>query len=76
MTHKPEEHEEWKKNKAQFRRNKFNKVKAEEDKSGDQPSDKKLTISENLKAALLTHCNFTGAQIDELLQDAQSQSDF
>ena len=79
VTHKPDEHDEWKKNKFQFRRNKFSrdkKMDAEEDKSEDESSEKKLTISDNLKAALLTHCDLTGAQINEIIQDAQSHSDF
>ena len=78
VTHKPEEHEEWKRNKSEFRRNKYSKEKNNVDPDGasDDNTKKKLTIKDNLKAALLTHCELTGAQIDEILQDAKLQSDF
>ena len=38
-------------------------------------SEVKLT-NDNLKAALLTHCDLMGAQIDEMIVEANSQFDF
>ena len=34
------------------------------------------TNYDNLKAALLTHSDLTGAQIDELINEAHAQADF
>ena len=63
------------KNKFQFCRGKFEKDKNKEDEV-EETSNKSLTINDNLKAALLTHCDLTGAQIDELIDEANSSADF
>ena len=82
VTHKPEEHDEWKKNKFQFRRNKYARSKKNDENKDDskdedeKDSDKKLTLNGNLKAALLTHCGLSGAQLEEILEDAQGHADF
>jgi len=78
VTHKPEEHDEWKNNKAQFRKKRYEASKNNDshDTSKEEDSAKKLTINDNMKAALLTHCDLTGAQIDEMIEKAQAQSDF
>lgn len=75
VTHKPEEHEEWKNNKAQFRKKKTDERK-EANSSNDDQSSKKLYINDNLKAALMTHCDISGAQLDELLEESQIEPDF
>ena len=79
VTHKPEEHEEWKNNRSQFRRKKYldkKKDNSDEGKEKDSDTSKKLVINENLKAALLTHSDLSALQIDEIIEDAQSQADF
>ena len=75
VTHRPEEYEDWKKNKFQFRREKFQKDKKKEDEI-EKSSNKSLMINDNLKAALLTHSDLTGAQIDKLMNEANAQADF
>ena len=77
VTHKLEDHEEWKKNKFKFRRSKFARGKKNNNsEEKDKDDEKKLTINDNLKAALLTHCDSSRKQIDEILEDAQSHADF
>ena len=75
VTHRPEEHEDWKKNKFQFRCEKFQKNKKKEDEI-EESSNKSLMINDNLKTALLTHSDLTGAQIDESNNEAHAQADF
>ena len=41
-----------------------------------EQDSKKMVLSENHKAALLTRCNLTGAQVDALLKEAQEDTDF
>ena len=58
VTHKAGEHDKWKKNKAQFCKKKFESSNNNNDIKDDKEvkSEKKLTINDNLKAVLLTHC--------------------
>jgi len=78
VTHKPEDHDDWVQ-KKEARRARFAKENSKEDKpstSGDETA-KKLVLTENLKAALLTRCDLTGAQADALLEEARSgEADF
>jgi len=76
VTHKPEEHEEWKNNRSQFRKKKFESKKNDESGEATNNDSKKLYINDNLKAALLTHSDLSAVQIDELLEDANFQADF
>ena len=79
VAHKPEEHDEWKNNRGQFQKKKY--LEKKQDKSEDKDenknaSSKKLINNDNSKAALLTHSDLSGLQIDEILEDAASQADF
>ena len=78
VTHKPEEHDEWKCNRNQFRRKRYETRKKEESNESKDVEDnkKKLVINDNLKAALLTHSDLSSIQIDKILEDAASHSDF
>jgi len=78
VTYKPEDHEEWKNNRAQFRKKKYKSKNGENENADNENSgsSKKLHINDNLKAALLTHSFLSLAQIDEILEDAKSYSDF
>ena len=56
VTHKPEEHEEWKNNRSQFRRKKYlekKKDNSDESKEKNSKTSKKLVINENLKAYIV-----------------------
>jgi len=77
VTHKPEEHEEWKNNRSQFRKKKFesNKNSGSDSNNNSAPTNK-LHINDTLKAALLTHSDLSSVQIDEILEDANAHSDF
>ena len=72
VTHKPEDHEDWVKRKESFR-NRFAKNKPKEDskdKDNEDPPQRKLTLSESLKTALMTRCDISAAQADALLKEA------
>ena len=58
---------------GQSDKNKKNDNKKEVD---EDDSENKLTLNVNLKAALITHCGLSGAQLDEILEDAKNHSDF
>jgi len=77
VTHKPEDHEDWLKRKEE-RRAKFSKDKTSNDKSAAKTDNgnKNLVLTDNLRAALLTRCDLTGAQADALIKDAQNDVDF
>ena len=62
VTHKPGEHDEWDNNKAQFRRKKseVSKRKDLNDDNKEDTSEKKFTMTDNLKLALLTSSDLTG----------------
>ena len=79
VTHKPEDHDEWQKKKdIQNAKKKASKVnsKDSDDKNVQQESSKSLTLNDNLKAALLTHSEMTGAQVEALLAEMGEQPDF
>ena len=75
VTHKPEDHEEWRKRREAWRSRKTDNRR--ETESGKYESgSRKLVLSENLKAALLTKCELTSDQADRLIKEAQIDSDF
>jgi len=76
VTHKAEEHDEWKNNRSQFRKKKFETKKDGDSDAASNNGSRKLYMNDNLKAALLTHSDLSAIQIDELLEDANAQSDF
>ena len=76
VTHKSEDHEDWKKRREAWRSRKPDGDKKETDKEKNNSEPKKLVLSDNLKAALLTRCDLTGAQADALIKEAQDESDF
>jgi len=77
VTHKAVDHDEWKKKRDAWRARKpDNKNKDAEEKPSSE-NNKKLVLSNNLKAALLTRCDLsTDAQADALLRECQDDSDF
>ena len=79
VTHKPEDHDEWQKKKdIQNAKKKASKVNSKDNdvQPKQQDSIKNLTLNDNLKAALLTHSEMTGAQVEALLADMGEHSDF
>ena len=74
VTHKPEDHHEWAKNRNCFKkREKYAEKPNEPSDNGDNRS---LVLSNSLKAALLTRCDLTKAQADALLKEAREEADF
>ena len=74
VTHKPEDHDEWAKN-----RNRFKKREKKEEKSSqpqEEGQEKSLALSNSLKAALLTRCDLSAAQADALIKEAREEADF
>ena len=76
ITHPPEEHDNWKKRQDAWRARAKSDSKRNENKDDKEQDLKKMVLSENLKAALLTRCDLTGAQADALLKEAQEDTDF
>ena len=67
VTHKSEDHDDWRKRREAWRSRKSdNRKEAENEKDESEP--KKLVVSNNLKAALLTRCDLIGAQADALIK--------
>ena len=78
VTHKPEDHEEWVQ-KKEVRKAKFVKERKNDGngpKDDSEGTNKKLALTDTLKAALLTRCDLTGAQADALIREAQDEADF
>ena len=79
VTHKPEDHDEWQKKKdlnLEKKRASKNKTKNDRDTDSAPSGKKKLVLNDSLKAALLTHSEMTGAQVDELLAELNESQDF
>ena len=80
VTHKPEDHDEWQKKKdASLQRKRDNKAKMNQENKVSQNQEdasKKLMLTDTLKAALLTHSDMTGAQVEELIAEVEQNSDF
>ena len=79
VTHKPEDHDEWQKKKdIQNAKKKASKVifKDIDNKPKTHKSSQNLTSNDNLKAALLTHSDMTGSQVEDLLVDMGDNLDF
>jgi len=78
VTHKPEDHEEWAKNRNRFKKNKKDDEKKEDkdNESSTKSNDKSLALSNSLKAALLTRCDLTAAHADALIMEAKEEADF
>ena len=75
VTRKQEDHDDWMKRREAWRSRKSENSKEAENQK-DELEPKRLVLSNNLKAALLTRCDLTGAQADDLIQEAQDDSDF
>ena len=79
VTHKPEDHEEWAKNRNRFKRREKKDDDTKEsskDNSTLKENEKSLTLSNSLKAALLTRCDLSAAQADALIKEARMEADF
>ena len=79
VTHKPEDHEEWKKRRDNWRAKTCNSTfnsKPKEEVEKQDGDNKKLALTDTLKAALLTRCDLMGAQADALIKEAQDDEDF
>jgi len=79
VTHKPEDHDEWQRKKDQnLEKKRALKGKPKTDPPAAAPTNgsKKLVINDKLKAALLTHSDMTGAQVEELLAEVDGDQDF
>ena len=79
VTHKPEEHEEWvrKKNERNARKKKTRDEQKETDQiSQNDVNGSKLTISNSLKAALMTHMDILPEQVDAIFREAENSADF
>ena len=81
VTHKPEDHDEWAKNRNRFRKKDKNEdpQKKEESvaaKPSEDEAEKSLALSNSLKAALLTRCDLSAAQADALIKEAREEADF
>ena len=63
VTHKPEDHDEWKKDKRNYRRNKNSSSSSETDSNS---GSKKLQLTESMKQALMTDGNMTEEQATAL----------
>ena len=62
MDHKPDDHDEWKAN----RKNGFNRGK-DGDFSAIGPDNKKLSLNEKMKSALMTKLKLADSSVEELL---------
>ena len=80
VTHKPEDHDEWAKNRNRFKkREKKDESYKQDENSNETPDNEKeksLALSNSLKAALLTRCDLTAAQADALIKEAREEVDF
>ena len=74
VTHKPEDHDEWQQRKDARNKARNNGGVAADTKPVSE--EKKLALTDSLKAALLTRCDLTGAQVDALLNEARQEADF
>ena len=74
VTHKPEDHDEWAKNRNRFKR-RLDKNEDDKREENNQPQ-KALALSNSLKAALLTRCDLTAAQAEALIKEAREEADF
>jgi hypothetical protein len=76
VTHSPADHDEVmakRKENYQKRRDKKDKSTNSGTKSGG--NKQRLTLSDNLKACLLTHSTLTSAQADAIIQEAESKTE-
>ena len=76
MTHKPEDHDEWKKEKDAFKLKKKNNKSKGDDSQGGGESNKKLGLANSLKAVLMTHCEITESQAAAMVKEAEDKADF
>ena len=78
VTHKPEDHDEWIKNRNKFKKNRKDEDKKEvqQNENSETSNTKALALSNYLKAALLTRCDLTAAQADALIQEAKDEAVF
>ena len=79
VTHPPSEHDKWKARKDEERKKRSSGKTDNTKKSGDGTKKQRLTLSNNLKAALSTCGNLTGAQAKALVKefkDAYDSEDF
>ena len=79
VTHKLEDHDEWKMRRDNWRaktRNPNSTIKLKEEAAKQDGDSKKLALTDTLKAALLMRCDLTAAQVDDLIKEAQDDADF
>ena len=79
VTHKPEDHDEWAKNRNRFKKREKKDEKDKEMTSNEfanNANENSLALSNSLKAALLTRCDLTAAQADALIKEAREEVDF
>jgi len=79
VTQPPSEHDKWKARKDEERKKRSSGKTDNTKKSGDGTKKQRLTLSNNLKAALSTCGNLTGAQAKALVKefkDAYDSEDF
>ena len=79
VTHKPEDHDEWQRKKdINLEKKRTSKGKPKNDNTPEVTvnGQKKLVVNDKLKAALLTHSDMTGAQVEELLAEVDDDKDF
>ena len=68
VTHKAVDHDKWKKKRDAWRARKPDNKNKDAEERPSSENNKKLVLSNNLKAALLTRCDLTDAQADVLLR--------
>ena len=66
VTHPPDKHNEWVENCENWNKRSSSSAKASTDKSSANNIKDKLTLSNNLKAAMITNFQYTSEQTDKL----------
>ena len=75
VTHKPEEHKDWKKRHEVWRSCTKPKEKKDVDSKQKDQDSNKIALTDSFIAGLLTSCDLIGAQVDALLREVQEHLD-